>query len=128
MRTRLFGSIMAFALVAPLSLFTANTAEASSNSAIRTIFWSVPYAIRVPGSTFPMSAPSKTLIIEVTCAQKTRSESIVGIRGAEWIVFKGQTRRFKTNKLLGVKPRLTYFYLKLSIEGRRTAGSVNFKR
>ena len=119
MRTRLLGSLLAFGLVTPLTLMTASTARAQA----------IPcsYAIIGGGNTFPMQAPGKAKIIEITCKKNARSKTEVIIRGRVWVVGKGQTRRFKTNKRLGILPKITRFTLRCPGEGVRTRGKFFFK-
>jgi hypothetical protein len=107
----------------------ASPAPASNSAALRTVFFSFPYGIQGNGNTFSAQASGKTKIIEVTVRPKNTNKTEVIIRGQLWVVSRGTTRRFKTNRLLGIGPKLTAYVLRCPAEGRpKTYGSVSYKK
>jgi hypothetical protein len=116
-------------VLSTLALATPAPASTSGSAALRTTFLSFPYGIIGNGSTLPAQAPGKTKIIEVTVRPKNTNSTEVLIQGQLWVVARGQTRRFKTNKLLGIGPRITRFTLRCPFEGQaKTFGGVSFKK
>ena len=126
---RVFVPILGLVLSAAALSATASTASSSNSAALRTTFHAFPYGITGSGSTFPVQAPGKTKIIEVTVRPKNTNATEVIIRNTAWKVSRGQTRRFKTNKLLGISPKITRFVLRVPFEGiPKTFGNVSFKK
>ena len=79
--------------------------------------------------TLPFGAPTKANRYRVCVNRRLASRVVVeNSRGTKMLVFPGTCKTRKTNRALGLLPKITQLVIKLPVEARRSSGWVHFLR
>jgi hypothetical protein len=92
------------------------------------IMLSYPWALHAGvNETLPSGVPAKAGRYRVCVNRRHASRVVVeNSRGPKMLVFPGTCKTRKTNRVLGLRPKITRIVIKLPAEARKSSGWVHF--